>query len=159
LGPALKDCGVDLSPGEVDVIFNLSDDNDDPGLDLEEFYFAAKTPTKVQQWADTLQLSRVFARCLMMRNRNLEDPVAGVADLSSADLADVIDVFCRGLRRILADGQSELKKCLAAMQASNSATDGASSKFQTFKMSSGAVDDFHRGVTERVGEFPYGGDG
>jgi hypothetical protein len=152
LGPALEECGVELSADEVEVAFSQCDMNDDGGLDLEEFRLAAKTPTKLQQWADTLELPRLLARCLALRSRNPADPHRGVADLSPADLADALDVFGRGLRRALAGAQAELRTCLDAMRAAEAAAAGGTAKFQTFKMSSGKVEDFHGGVTGRVGE-------
>ena len=115
LAPALKDCGLELSEEEIELVFKQADLNDDQGLDLDEFRTAVKFPTKLQQWADTLPLSQLLAHCLAAKSRNKQDPVKDIAGLSATDLADTIDLFCRCVRRILAERVTELEKCFEAM--------------------------------------------
>jgi hypothetical protein len=157
LGPALQDFGVELNPEEVNLVFKQADLDDDKGLDLAEFHMAVKTPTKLQQWADTLPLSQLLGYSLTLRNRNLEDPVRAVAGMSPDELDDTMEVFCRGVRKILEDSQAELAKCYEAMDRHAAATaatadGGASTKFQTFKMSTGTVEHFQEGLKGRVGK-------
>jgi hypothetical protein len=158
LGPALRDVGVDLSPEEVAQVFKQADLDDDKGLDWAEFRMAVKTPTKLQQWTDTLPLSQLLAHSLSLRVQNSEDPVRGVAGMTPPQLEDTMDVLCRGLRRLLAESQAELAKCYEAMDrlaaAAEAADGGAGVKYQTFKMSTGTVEDFQEGLKGRVGECP-----
>jgi hypothetical protein len=155
LGNALRECGVILTPEEVSVVFKCNDLNDNGGLNFNEFAMAVKTPTKLEQWADTLWLSELLAYCLLLRNRNTDDHLRGVGDLTTFDLLEVVSLFGRGLMKILVEGQSVLRKGFQAMDrqiAESSKGIRASSKFKTFKMGSGKVEDFHKGLLERIGE-------
>jgi hypothetical protein len=115
LRPALEDCGVHLTQVEVDLVFKQSDLNDDQCLDLGEFRAVLLTPTKLQQWAETLQLPKLLGYCLTLRVRNLEDPVRAFAGMSPSEPADTMELFSRGLRKLLAESQAELAKCYEAM--------------------------------------------
>jgi hypothetical protein len=156
LAGALGDCGLYFSAEELALIFRNADLNNNGGLNLDEFRIAVKTPTKLEQWAGTLALSRLLAHCLMLRISDLEDPLLDLSELSRIDLEYVSGVFCEGIRKILADAQIQLKKSLAAMRETTAESSaGAGSKFQTFKMSCGKVEDFHKGLKERVGATPW----
>jgi hypothetical protein len=122
---------------------------------LEEFKAALKTPTKLQQWGDTLPLSRILARCLYLKNCDSVDPLRGFVKMGKADIVAAVACFSKCLERILFESQSALNKCYDAMDRKAVEAvggNGASPKFETFKMSSGEVADFHKGLLGRVGE-------
>jgi hypothetical protein len=151
---ALEDCGVKLSSEEREVAFKCADLDESGGLSLAEFRTAVKTPTRLEQWAGALPLARLLAHCLALRANDLEDPVGELSELSDAGLDEAVGVFSAGVRRILADAQAQLRKGLAAMREQAAESAGGHSKFQTFAMSSGKVENFHNGLTERTGETP-----
>jgi hypothetical protein len=84
----------------------------------------------------------------------MEDPLHGLSELSRAELDEAVGLFCKGLRKSLADAHAQLRKCMAAMREPAAELSDGHSKFQTFKMSSGNVKKFHKGLAERIGETP-----
>jgi hypothetical protein len=155
IGAALQECGVNLGPEELSMVFKCHDLNGDGGLNLEEFKTAVKTPTKLQQWGDTLPLSQLLARCLYLRNCDSVDPLRGFVKMGKADIVAAAACFSKCLQMILFESQSALKKCYDAMDrkaVEPVGGNGASQKFETFKMSSGEVADFHKGLLGRVGK-------
>ena len=145
---ALEDLGIRLTAEEVSVLFDTSDADENGGLDLQDFMRAIKYPGKVEQWADSLPLSRLLAHCLSFKEG--DDPLREVSRLSSDELRASANAYGESVQTILADALGELKKCFAEMD--RMAASEASSKFQIFRMSSGSVEDFHSGLHGRVGE-------
>ena len=147
----MRDIGVQMTADEAAVLFETFDTDENGGLDLQEFTKAIKHPSKVEQWANTLPLSKLLARCLSFKES--DDPLREVSRLSSDELRALTKAFTEGLLTILSDSLSELKKCYTEMdRMTDLSANDASSKFQTFKMSSGSVEDFHSGLHGRVGE-------
>ena len=60
LRAALRDCGVHFSLEEIDLFFKQTDVRDDQSLDFDEFCSALNTPSKLQQWDETLQLPKLL---------------------------------------------------------------------------------------------------
>ncbi len=151
LPDALRDLGIQTTEEEASVLFETSDTDDNRGLTLQEFMKAIKYPSKVEQWADRLPLSKLLAHCLSFKES--KDPLREVSRLSSDELRASINAYGESVHKILADAFGELKVCYAEMDrmAAECASE-AKSKFQTFKMSSGSVEDFHRGLYGRVGK-------
>ncbi len=147
---ALREIGVQLTADEAVVVFETFDTDENGGLDLQEFMKAIKYPSKVEQWVETLPLSKLLAQCLSFKEG--DDPLREVSSLSSDEVRVSVTAYTESLQTILSDAVGELKKCYAEMDrlAKQSAND-AGSKFQTFKMSSGGVEDFHNGLQGRVG--------
>jgi hypothetical protein len=76
--------------------------------------------------------------------------------LSPAQIDTICFAFFDGLKVLLASHVAELKASLLAMdnlalQASNN----ASKKFEIFGMSCGKINDFHDGLSGRVGEVHF----
>ncbi len=155
----MREVGIQLTAEEASVLFETFDTDENGGLDLQEFTKAIKYPSKVEQWVDSLPLSKLFAHCLSFKEGY--DSLREVSRLSSDELRASMNAYCESLQIILPDAVGQLKKCFAQMDrvAAESASE-AGSKFQTFKMSSGKVEDFHIGLQGRVGEsscdsFPF----
>jgi hypothetical protein len=149
---ALLDLGIRLTAEDISVLFEASDTDENGGLDEQGFTKAVKYPCKVEQWADGLPLSKLLAHCLPFKLKEGQDPLREVSRLSSDELRAAAMAFGEGLETMLGDAVGELRKCYAEMDRMAAASaDTAGSKFQTFKMSSGSVDDFHSGLQGRVG--------
>ena len=74
--------------------------------------------------------------------------------LSDKQIRMVVDKFSGGLERVLTSGCSKLRECFRLMdqRAADDQRDARAHKFATFKMACGDVNDFHKGLSERVGE-------
>jgi hypothetical protein len=141
--------GNHVTEDEATVLFQTFDMDENGGLDLQEFKKAIKFPSKVEQWADNLPLSKLLAHCLSFKQG--DDPLREVSRLSSDELRAVTNAYCESLHLMLMEAVRELNLCYAEMDNTAGLAD-AGSKFQTFKMSSGSVEDFHNGLQGRVGE-------
>jgi hypothetical protein len=158
---ALQELDIQMPPDELQQLFKEADIDQDGGLDLEEFRWVIARPTELEQWCSTLPLAKLLGCCLddtladaatASPHAALADPVRRVCSLSPQDLDRVSKDFCEGARRLLAEQASQLKRCYAELDhKAAEAGDGSSGKFQTFSMSAGTVEDFHKGLTDRVG--------
>ena len=153
---ALKDLGISRSTEEENVLFKEADLDEDGLLDLQEFKGAISKPTKLEQWSDTLPFARLLACCLQSAEEGFaisRDPLRLVCKLDPPVLDSVALMFCEGVKRLLAGQMQELKICYEEMdRKALESADGSNSKFQAFTMSAGTVDDFYKGLTDRVGK-------
>ena len=148
---ALSDLGLKLNDEEIEALFKSVDLDENGWLDFEEFVLATRTKTKVELWLDHIPLSRILSFCISYED--CEDPLRAVTKLKASEICAAVDVFSEGVKNLVMEYQSELKACYDDMdKKSSSVSSGISSKFQTFKMSCGQVDDFYCGLMGRVGE-------
>ncbi len=105
-------------------------------------------PTPLEQWAATLPLSNLLACSIPIKKG--KDPLRVVCELTKEEYQDVQEVFTVGLRDLFLNHQSLLKASLETMDEKSNSNITAS-KFATFSMSCGVIDDFHRGLSNRVG--------
>ena len=158
---ALQELDIQMPPDELQQLFKEADIDQDGGLDLEEFRRVIARPTELEQWCSTLPLAKLLSCCLegtlagaaaASPHAALADPVRRVCSMSPQDLDRVSEEFWVGSRRLLAEQASQLKRCYAELDSKAAEVgDGSSGKFQTFSMSAGTVEDFHKGLTDRVG--------
>jgi hypothetical protein len=160
---ALQELQVDMQmqPDKLQQLFKEADIDQDGGLDLEEFRRVIARPTELEKWCSTLPLAKLLGCCLEGTLSDaaaasppaaLADPVRRVCSLSPQDLDSVSEAFWGGARRLLAEQASQLKRCYAELDRKAAEVgDGSSGKFQTFSMSAGTMEDFHKGLTDRVG--------
>ena len=149
LHDALSELGNLLAAEEVNAVFETADTGGSGGLDEKEFLSVIRHPCKVEQWAATLPLPQLLAQCLSFKGG--DEPLREVSQLSADELRASTDTFCDNLRKILAEALLELKACFNETDRKAAADAGNGSKFETFKMSSGHVADFHSGLLGRVG--------
>jgi hypothetical protein len=147
---SLIELGVRLPSDEIKAVFETADTDESGGLYLAGFTRAIQYPCQVEQWAATLPLSQLLAQCLSFKESS-DDPLRKVSRLSADELRASADAFSENLRKILAEALSKLSLCFAEVERSSAVSAGHGSKFETFKMSSGSVADFHKGLLGRVG--------
>ncbi len=146
----LSELGIQLNLEEMASVFEIADTDENGGLDLQEYMKAINYPCKVEQWANSLPLSKLLAHCLSFNEG--DEPLKEVSRLSSDEMSAAMTAYCESLQPILAHAVRDLRRCYAEMAAVEEKESLSSSKFQTFKMSSGSVEDFHSGLHGRVGE-------
>ena len=151
--PALQALGINY--GKEQLFAEVDLDND-VGLELDEFNRVIRQPSVLESWCSTLPLAKLLASCIMsVRSSNAEssDPVRDqVSTLSSEVLHNVADEFRRGIGRFLKEKVIELQRCYEELdKKAAESSDGSNSKF-TFDFSAGSADDFHAGLTDRVGD-------
>ena len=141
-------------------LFKEADIDDDGYLDLEEFCRVISTPSKLEQWCNTLALGKLMSCCLHSADDSIAaapDPLRIVSRLDQQTFSTIVDAFCEGAKCLLSQHAKRLSLCYSALDrkaAENADGSGSNAKFQTVAMNAGKADDFHRGMTDRVGESP-----
>ena len=133
----------------------MTDMDKNGGLDFEEFRRALmKPPTKLEQWVDTLPLAGMLASCFILPEGG--DQLHEVSLLSAENLNAIAEAYAHGLKKVLMDAQINLKETLDSMETkAKESAGGESSKYKTFKMSTGSVPHYIEGLTGRIGNFIY----
>ena len=153
--------GIEMQREKCAQLFREVDIDEDDGLDAEEFLRAINCPSELEQWSSTLPLAKLLGCCLetaMVRAlvdcpSAQSDPIRKIVCMSSQDINTVADEFGEGLRRLVTQKVKELKQCFWELdKKAAEGSDGSSAKFQTFAMSAGTVEDFHKGLIDRVGK-------
>ena len=141
-----------------ELLFNEADLDEDGGLDLKEFTRVVNEPSNLEQWTKTLPLAKLLAYCLPFEIRAVNsaaDSLRVVSRLRKVDINKAAQLFGEGVARILEDRVKQLKACYDEMdRKAVEESNETNKKFQTFAMSAGKVEDFHKGLTERVGKWP-----
>ncbi len=154
--PALQAMGIMITSEREEELFKETDIDEDNSLDRDEFFRAINMPSELEPWASTLPLSKLLAGCVetaLAGANELSDPLRKVADLSTQEMDQVTDDFSGAFRLILEEHVKDLKCSFSEMdKLAAEGSDGSNSKFQTFEMNAGTVDNFHKGLADRVGE-------
>jgi hypothetical protein len=145
-------------PAMSATLHERADTDRDGGVDFEDFFRAINRPSELEQWCSNLPLARLLGCCLEAATATTTesspaatpDPVRRVSALSPREIDAVAGEFAAGLSRILAEHVEQLRHCYRLTDSkATEAPDGSGAKFQSF--SAGAVGDFHKGLTDRVG--------
>ena len=137
------------------MLFKETDIDEDGTLDLNEFSRILDRPSKLEQWSNSLPLAKLLSFCLLAADESISaapDPPRIMCGLDLQALDTIVDGFCGGLKRLLHERVKQLKVCYSALDRKAAEDSGANAKFQTIAMSAGKVGDFHKGLTDRVGE-------
>jgi hypothetical protein len=160
---ALLELGVHMEMEKVEALMDVMDLDENGCLDFEEFKRAVlQPPTQLEQWASMLPLAGMLARCLPVSGGMGDQPLRDFSKLGEDEINAAVEVFGEGLKRLLFEAKATSKKMFESTdeKAKNAAKDSANGvsagrKFKTFKMSTGTVDDFYKGVSSRVGTLFY----
>lgn len=151
---ALMDLDIDLGvkgSDEIHEFFHTMDVNNDNGLDLEEFRRAVKEPTRVEQWASTLPLSQLLASCIPQQDGL--DTFRVASSLSKEDIEKVCGLFVEGMKSLLIRHCAMLRESFSSMDSKAASKNSCiASKFSVQTLACGRIDDFHKGLRERIGE-------
>ncbi len=160
LHAALLELGVHLDSSKVDVLMLMTDLDENGGLNFTEFKRAVQQQprTELEQWASLLPLAGMLARSLPVSGGPGDQPLRDFSRLADDEIETAVHVFSEGLKQLLSSARASTRQMFdstdkKALEAAKDLADGvsASSKFKTFKMSTGTVEDYHDGLTSRIG--------
>ena len=157
LQKALLEMGVQMDLDQVNKLFISMDLDDNGGLDFEEFKRAAQQPaTPLEQWIAMLPINGMLARSFpVCAGQPGDQALRSVSRLSIAEINATVDVFSAALRDVLLDARARLQQMFDKVdQKAANGSDGAVTKYKTFKMRTGTVSDYIKGISGRVGAYP-----
>ena len=139
-----------LSEEETKQRFVDSDVEDNHALSEAEFVYALEKAFPLQQALSRLPLHRMVESALPgFYTRNPDDHVNIFSSLSDSDIGCMVRAMVSALEKMLRDAAHDLKGAIA-LQQSGSGSDNSGGKF-SITLSGGSVDDFHAGLSGRVG--------
>ena len=159
LKSALSDLSIIVD--DASQLFTEMDVNNDGGLSLEEFTRTVRVAYErvlgpYELWARSLPLNEILADALLKptdtADVNKDKHLRFVSNFQEADVDVVVKAFSKGLKRMLMESCSVLKQAYIEMDKEKPAVVGG--KFEVFTARCGRINDFHVGMTERVGTDP-----
>jgi hypothetical protein len=159
LHAALCELGIHMERDNTDELA-LMDLDDNGGLDFEEFKRAVhqQQTTQLEQWACMLPLAGMLARSLPLSDGKGDQPLREFSRLTDDGINAAVNVFSEGLQLLLIKARASLRQSFdsidkKASEAAKVLAGGVSaiSKFKTFKMSTGNVNQYHQGLSSRIG--------
>jgi Ca2+-binding EF-hand superfamily protein len=150
LGQALSDLGVHAEPTEITELLKSWDLNNDGGLDFQEFSALVNMPSPIEEWVGGLSLNRLVADALPRGSCPIKDQLRHLSRTTPEQVKVSCEIIKEELLRVLQEKLDDLKKSFEKL---DSQPEGESnSKFQIFKMNVGTVNDFHKGLSSRIGK-------
>ena len=142
---ALRDLGIQSdSQTHTRLIFCEAAMDESEGLKFEEFERAIRRPSGLEEWCQTLPLAKLLASCLQSLGGHTNSLCISIISNPNS-LNKVAEGFCEGVKGLLEGHLEHL------VQTAAEGSIGASVQAQIMPMSIGNVQDFHRGLTNRVG--------
>ena len=150
---ALRDADAPIIPTsdqEIAEIVKQFDANSNAVLDFREFQQVVVQPDELQVWLSEKHLP-LAADALRPLVGRCSDQLQKLSQLSSADI-DQCAAATQSIPLMLKELHQELRIAFAIQSNIQADMETVPSKFNDFyKMSSGNIDDFHKGLTGRVG--------
>jgi hypothetical protein len=84
-----------------------------------------------------------------------EDPLRKLCNMNPTELGVSIQAITEGLTQVMHETLAELKKSFDLLDSRAAADNTAAKKFEITKMSFGSIQDFHDGITARIGDSQY----
>ena len=141
---ALKELDFHLDAKELDEICTRSGRVDE--VDRDFFQMMLKRPSRLGEWAKSLQLHEIVADACPRKAG--VDPLRVVSELSKDELITLMDAMRHGFERII---RSSLAKLKEAFLINDRKKNDGDSKFNVVAISCGDISDFHKGVEARIG--------
>ena len=124
----------------------------DGRISFDEFKAAVLRPSPIEAWCKQIPLWQALADAISGPLGNQEEqPLRAVASLTDAHIDAICAEVELSLRQVLRNEASKLRAAFEAMDAKMTDDESGQSKFSTFKASVGSSDDFHNGLSDRVG--------
>ena len=155
LGQALSDLGVHVEATNIEVLLKSRDLNDDGGLDFQEFSSLVSMPSPTEEWVGGLPLKQLVSDAMPRVNCPIKDQLRHLSRTNREQLEVSCEIIKEALLNILLENLDVLKKSFEKLDgqptAESNSTSKTASKFQIFNMSVGTIDDFHEGLSSRIG--------
>ena len=149
LSDALEELGIFLVKEELNEFFEMMDTTGDGVLDFEEFKRAVHYPGPIEQWAKTMNLAQLLSDSVPVPEG--VDALRALSQISSADIDRTCAAFSYGLRRMITEHIQVLQTSFETRDLRDAEADMKASKFEVFSLSCGKIQDFHKGISGRIG--------
>jgi hypothetical protein len=141
---ALESLRLQRNEEELNELFGRIDINDDGEIDFDEFRFMVQSNTQLEMLMRSLPVHRVLAN-------QFGGSIERYSQMSDSEMDDMVLKSVPLLSGILKQHARSLREAEAAQAAVAEQTSTAAGKF-AFTLHGGDLDDYHGGVSERVGE-------
>ena len=150
LKEAFTDLNVYTSDAEgFDELFIEFDLDSDGQIDFDEFKSAVLRPTPLETWSKQIPWWQIISDAIPRTHSS--DPLRDVANLTATQIDAICTELGKSIKHVLCEQSRKLKQAFDAMDKAPS-TGPTQTKFaSTFKASAGDCEDFHRGLSGRVG--------
>jgi len=120
-------------------------------IDFDAFKRIALGPSVLESWTTSLPLAALLADSLPLPPSQDEDPVRNITTLSASQIECISDAFSKALSTMLTEHVKRLKEAYDGMDKPKESNSNLA-KFQVVDMSSGVIEDFHKGFQHRIGK-------
>jgi hypothetical protein len=149
LGRALSDLGVHAESTQIEELLKSRGLNDDVGIDFQEFSSLVNMLSPTEEWVGGLPLNQLVSDALPRASCPVKDQLRYLSRITPQQLEISCEIIKESLFEMLQQNLDALKDSFAKLDSQPTAE--SNSKFQIFKMSVGTIDDFHEGLSSRVG--------
>jgi hypothetical protein len=120
-------------------------------LNLHAFECAIQSPSKLEQWAQNIPFWQLLVDSI--EHDVSVDPLRSISRLTVQEI-DLLSIsIVKSMKQMILDHVEGLAKSLHAMDEKCRFVSSTASKFQTIKGNCGSIDDFHAGLSARLGTF------
>jgi hypothetical protein len=136
----------------ADALFENMDMDNDGFLNLDEFRRAVQSSSEMEQFiSHSVSVVEIISAALPRDDSKL--PIDVFRMLTPVQITAVSNAVSEGLTLLIADKLVTLNEGFAAAEAKKSGNTAA--KFAIFELSAGSVQDYHNGLSSRVGIFSF----
>mmetsp|Transcript_40002 Transcript_40002/g.107044 ORF Transcript_40002/g.107044 Transcript_40002/m.107044 type:complete len:189 (+) Transcript_40002:270-836(+) len=150
LGVSLKDMGLVRSREKLSEDVNWGNMDGSGRINLDDFHRLVQKPSALEELVSGLPLAGLLCSCLSFKMTG-RDVLEEVSDLTDADISPVITVFSDGVKQLLRELVHDIKDAIHKMNSRQSAC----SKFNGKLMNVGKLEEFFKGLGDRVGNMLY----
>ena len=126
---------------------------DHGAIDFQEFKRAASVSSELERLIRTLPLAEMVADALPKEKER--DPNRLFSEITSKQIQDICTALLPHLTKLLIDCATKLKASFDRMDEVQAEAPMVLNKFELIPMSVGKIDDFHEGLSSRVGTYLY----
>jgi hypothetical protein len=135
--------------GDADALFENMDMDNDGFLNLDEFRRAVQSSSEMEQFISH-SISIVEMISAALPRDDSKEPIDVFRMLTPLQITAISNAVSEGLAIMLSEKVAKLGEGFAAAEAKKSGNSAA--KFAIFELSAGSVQDYHKGLSSRVGD-------
>ena len=138
---------------DADALFENMDMDNDGFLNLDEFRRAVQSSSEMEQFLSH-SLSVIGIISAALPRDDSRPPIEVFRMLTPAQITAVSNAVADGLVSVITEKIARLNKGFAAAEAKKAGSNSAA-KFAIFDLSAGSIQDYHKGLSSRVGDSLY----